>query len=94
MRRTYTAVTIARVLLAEPDKLHWGAGIIATTRINPGSVYPILKRMEEAGWVTSELEDMSEVHSRPPRRFHRLTEKGKLELPELAGGEHGQEIRA
>src|SRR6476661_9601563 len=48
-------------------------------RIEPGSLYPALHRMEEAGWVRSEW-DVSDSNRRA--RFYTLTAGGRRRLAE------------
>jgi len=45
--------------------------------ISPGTLYPILKRMETHGWLRSEQEPGAAVHS---RRYYRLTKDGQAAL--------------
>lgn len=84
MRRTQTVIAIARVLMSDPDKPHWGASIIATTNVTSGSVYPILRRMENEGWLDSILEVTDAGVTRPPRRYVRVTATGRVALAALA----------
>jgi transcriptional regulator len=46
-------------------------------RVEEGSLYPALHRMEELGWITAEWK-MSETKRRA--RFYRLTSAGKKQL--------------
>ena len=48
-------------------------------RIEPGSLYPALHRMEEAGWIKSEW-DISDSNRRA--RFYTITAKGRQRLGE------------
>jgi len=54
-----------------------GAQIAQQTKIASGTLYPILFRLEKAGWVESrwEAEEPSEL-GRPRRRFYQLTGVG------------------
>jgi len=54
-----------------------GAEIGRTTSLASGTLYPILFRLEEAGWVEShwETEDPHEL-GRPRRRFYNITGLG------------------
>jgi len=55
-----------------------GADLMKATKLASGTVYPMLARMEAAGWVRSEWEDVepSEV-GRPRRRYYILTGLGQ-----------------
>lgn len=46
-------------------------------RVETGSLYPALQRLEKRGWVTSEW-DQTEANQRA--KFYRLTPKGKQQL--------------
>jgi PadR family transcriptional regulator PadR len=48
-------------------------------RIEPGSLYPALYRMEQAGWVRAEW-DVSDNNRRA--RFYTITKKGRHRLNE------------
>ena len=45
--------------------------------VSPGTLYPILKRMEANGWLRSEVADGSGPHA---RREYRLTAEGRKVL--------------
>jgi PadR family transcriptional regulator len=48
-------------------------------RVEPGSLYPALHRMEEAGWIRSEW-DISDNNRRA--RYYRITSNGRRRLNE------------
>lgn len=54
-----------------------GAQIGRTTKLATGTLYPILSRLERAGWVESRWEDGDpRVLGRPRRRFYLITARG------------------
>jgi PadR family transcriptional regulator, regulatory protein PadR len=54
-----------------------GADIMKATRLQSGTLYPILLRLEKAGVLTSRWEDdRAEDLGRPRRRFYRITPAG------------------
>ncbi len=77
-------VLILKVLALEP--MH-GLGIsrrIAqvtrdTFQVKPGSLFPALHRMEEAGWLASEW---GESDNKRRAKFYRLTAAGRRQLKE------------
>ena len=70
-----TADVLAALLEAgEPT---WGLRVVRATDRPTGSVYPILERLERAGWVASMWEDDPE-RSGPRRRLYELTADGAL----------------
>lgn len=54
-----------------------GVGML---RMQEGTLYPVLYRMESAGWVAARWEDGSVKRRGPRRRIYRLTRKGRKEL--------------
>lgn len=63
-----------------------GAKIARATQIASGTLYPMLVRLEAAGWLISEWEATDpRVLGRPRRRFYKLTKLGQnLAKQELA----------
>jgi DNA-binding PadR family transcriptional regulator len=52
-----------------------GFDIIDATRLRSGTVYPLLRRFEDAKLVRSEWEDVeiARRENRPPRKYYELT---------------------
>ena len=73
-RITEATVSVLEVL-SQSDGPCWGLLIIKSSGKPAGSVYPILDRLESAGWVTSAWEDDA-ARSGPRRRYYELTEGG------------------
>lgn len=74
-RVTGATVDVLEALLASDEPV-WGLRVIKQTDRLPGTVYPILERLESQGWVTSTWEQDSS-RSGPRRRFHALTPEGR-----------------
>lgn len=74
-RITGATVDVLEALLAGDEPI-WGLRIIKRTDRHPGTVYPILERLESQGWVTSTWEEDGS-RSGPRRRFHALTPAGR-----------------
>lgn len=72
IRMTYAT---AMVLQALEAGRRYGFEIADAAGLRPGSVYQILRRLEEAGLVRGEWEDAEIAHDegRPARRYYRLT---------------------
>ncbi len=63
--------------LRDPSGEHYGLDIATTTGLKSGSLYPILGRLEDNGWVSSRWEDIEPTdEGRPRRRYYRLTPDG------------------
>jgi PadR family transcriptional regulator PadR len=76
-RMTLQTLKVLKVLLDHPTMQQYGLEISKRTGLAVGSLYPILGRLERAGWLESEWE-LSDVHAegRPRRRYYRLTSEG------------------
>jgi DNA-binding PadR family transcriptional regulator len=76
MRVTYTT---ALVLAALGDGHRYGFRIADVTGLRVGTVYPILRRLEEEGHVSSswEGEASAQAEGRAARRNYRLTAAGR-----------------
>ena len=69
---------VLAAFLSEPSDAQYGLDIAERLSIKSGTLYPILGRLERAGWLTSELEDGDpKVLARPRRRLYRLTGLGE-----------------
>ena len=75
LRITYPT---ALVLLAVRGGLRHGFDIIDATGLRSGTVYPILRRLEDAALLRSSWERITTAHAagRPPRRYYELTGAG------------------
>ncbi|WP_166880681.1 PadR family transcriptional regulator [Salinibacterium sp. ZJ450] len=75
-RVTAATVDVLRVLSAGDDAC-WGLRVIKGSGRPPGSVYPILERLERAGWVSSAWEAENDRPG-PRRRFYKLSDGGAV----------------
>jgi PadR family transcriptional regulator PadR len=77
-RMTLQTQRVLAVLLEDPLAKHYGLDVSRRVRLPTGSIYPILARLEQAGWVNSEWEDIDPVaEGRRPRRYYRLSGLGQ-----------------
>jgi PadR family transcriptional regulator PadR len=80
MTEVRITVAVARVLrefLADPSEARYGYELMQLTGFPSGKLYPVLARLERAGWLTKEREDVDpEQVGRPPRRLYRLSPSG------------------
>jgi DNA-binding transcriptional regulator PaaX len=66
---------IAAAALADEEV--WGLRICQSSGLGTGTVYPILERLQAAGWIDASWEE-GQPSGRPRRRFYALTEAGRL----------------
>lgn len=79
LRMTYPTAAVLQAL----DRDHrYGFEIAQATGLRRGTVYPILRRLEEAGLVTSAWEDPEQHRDegRPPRKYYRLSAEARPTL--------------
>lgn len=70
-RMTYPTAMVLQALAAGH---RYGFEIADAVALRPGSVYQVLRRLEDGGYATGEWEDAERAHDegRPPRRYYRL----------------------
>lgn len=68
---TRSTEAVLAALLAAPEQEAYGMELVAGTRLQSSTVYPILRRLEAHDWVTSRW-----VDPRPQRRYYQLTPSG------------------
>lgn len=79
---TMPTLTVLRLMVDDPTHDYYGWELCQDAGLPSGTVYPILARLEEAGWLTSAKEMLDGAHQpqrrhpRRPRRFYRLTSDG------------------
>jgi PadR family transcriptional regulator, regulatory protein PadR len=82
-RITLQALKVLTLLADQPLEQHYGLAIATGTGLPTGTIYPILTRFEQAGWVTSDWETIDPtMEGRPRRRFYRLTALGEQKTRE------------
>jgi PadR family transcriptional regulator PadR len=79
-RMTLQTQIVLRQALVEPGREWYGLEMVQATGLPTGTVYPIITRFEQAGWITSRWETQAEQaedgQARPRRRYYRFTEDG------------------
>jgi PadR family transcriptional regulator, regulatory protein PadR len=80
MRLTKPTVKVLTIFLEHPAQEQYGFGLMRTTGVKGGSLYPILERLESVGWISAHEEVIDEhAEGRPKRRLYRLTGAGRRE---------------
>lgn len=77
-RITATVGAVLAVFLSEPETQRYGLELMRATGYPSGTLYPVLARLQDAGWVETQWEDAALAQStgRPARRYYRLTPDG------------------
>ncbi|MFF4605962.1 PadR family transcriptional regulator [Streptomyces sp. NPDC001339] len=69
---------VLEAFLVSGEELH-GFAVAKAAGKPTGSIYPILARLEQAGWLDSHWETEHPKEGRPRRRFYVLTSNGAQE---------------
>ena len=87
IRLTQTMLRVLGLFCQNPTQELCGADIRRATMIGPGSHFPILYRLEDAGWLTSRWEEIDPKQAgRPRRRYYKLTPDGTAWAREALAG--------
>ncbi|MBB4711174.1 DNA-binding MarR family transcriptional regulator [Streptomyces luteogriseus] len=79
IRLTKPTIAVLEVLLeATGDAPAWGLSICRDADLGSGTVYPILDRLTERGWVRS-WDETAPHPGRPARRYYELTGTGRAQ---------------
>lgn len=79
MRMTMATGEVLAALLDDPAADRYGLDLMRATGYPSGTLYPILARLEAAGWVEARWEQIDPAEAgRPPRRYYRLTPDGQV----------------
>ncbi|GAB7036993.1 MULTISPECIES: PadR family transcriptional regulator [Catenuloplanes] len=77
LRVTAAVSKVLAAFLEDPDSDRYGLDLMRTSGHPSGTLYPILLRLQNAGWVETHWEDVDPVVAgRPARRYYRLTPDG------------------
>lgn len=85
IRTTPQVLLVLSTIVASTERELSGAAISKETELPSGTLYPILLRLENAGWLKSRWEkgEPSEL-GRPRRRYYSVTAKGAAFAREAA----------
>jgi PadR family transcriptional regulator PadR len=76
-RLSHQTLKLLSLFLDAPKLKLFGSEILKSTGMLSGTVYPILARLEFAGWLESDWERLDPREAgRPRRRFYKLTPTG------------------
>lgn len=73
------ALQLLAVMLEDPTREYWGSDLCTRLGLMSGTVYPLLRGLEDKGWLASRWEDVDpSTAGRPRRRMYRLTGEGEV----------------
>ncbi|MGI9626990.1 MAG: PadR family transcriptional regulator [Longimicrobiales bacterium] len=79
MRRlTRTTTRALGAFLEAPRTWRHGYDLMKVADLSSGTLYPLLARLTEDGWLESKWAE-SELPGRPPRQLYRLTATGRVQ---------------
>jgi PadR family transcriptional regulator, regulatory protein PadR len=77
MQVSLQTLQLLQVFMEDPSRPRYGLELAKRTGLKSGTVYPALGRLEQEGWLTSEVEDVDpKLAKRPARRIYTLTNAG------------------
>ena len=84
MRKNYLSYTMALTLQAIENGYGYGFDIMTVTGLASGTVYPALRRLENADFVASkgERHSVAQAEQRSPRKYYEVTKLGRAALAE------------
>jgi DNA-binding PadR family transcriptional regulator len=84
MGKGYLSYTMALILHTVEHGYRYGFDIMTITGLASGTVYPALRRLEDAGLVVSKWERpaIAQAAQRPPRKYYEVTKTGRAALAE------------
>lgn len=88
-RMSVETLRVLGAMLDDPLAWHYGLGLSSAAGVASGTIYPILARLEKAGWLESRWENPGPGdEGRPRRRLYKLTGHGEraamTQLEEIA----------
>jgi DNA-binding PadR family transcriptional regulator len=77
-RLTRTTTRALLAFLDAPRSWRYGYDLMKVAGLSSGTLYPLLARLTDDGWLESRWEE-SEFPGKPPRQLYRLTATGRHE---------------
>jgi PadR family transcriptional regulator PadR len=83
-RLSHQALKVLNAFFMDPRRELAGSDLLTGARVASGTLYPMLQRFEDAGWLSSKWENGDpSTHGRPLRRMYRITAAGKAKAAKL-----------
>ncbi len=96
VQMTRQTIGVLSVLIENPARPFYGFELMAHAKVKSGTLYPMLARLEKAGWITSSWEEVDpHTAARPRRRYYRLTSAGHLaSVAALQGATKSKQVQS
>jgi DNA-binding PadR family transcriptional regulator len=79
LRVTAAVSKVLAAFLEDPEADRYGLDLMRASGHPSGTLYPILLRLQKAGWVEAHWEQIDPAAAgRPARRYYRLTPNGRV----------------
>jgi len=85
IRSSEQTLKLLAALTGSPASWHYGYALSRETGLLSGTLYPILMRLEQRGWLETRWETPP-PGGRPPRHMYRLTPGGRAGAVEALAG--------
>jgi DNA-binding PadR family transcriptional regulator len=73
-RPSLQTLEVLQLMVQQPTADYYGLELAKAAGIPTGTIYPILRRLEDGGWVESSWENIDpHQEGRPRKRLYRLT---------------------
>jgi PadR family transcriptional regulator, regulatory protein PadR len=84
MKPQYLSFTMALILQALENGYRYGFEVMQVTGLASGTIYPALRRLEDALLIKSKWENqkIAQAEQRPARKYYEVTKRGSTVLAE------------
>jgi PadR family transcriptional regulator, regulatory protein PadR len=90
MRSSHQTRILLQAFLDRPTEEVYGFELSQVTKLQAGTLYPILQRLLREGWLTARWETIDEsAEGRRRRRYYRLTGLGEQEARAMVASDSG-----
>lgn len=84
IRTSGPTLKVCKVFIEDPKQERSGAELSKLASVGSSTLYPLLHRMSDAGWLTSRWEEVDPADAgRPRRRFYKLTAAGQTKAQRI-----------
>ena len=90
LTRTTTRALVA--FLEAPRSWRYGYELMKVADLSSGTLYPLLARLTEDGWLEARWEE-PELAGKPPRQLYRLTATGRVQARHALERAHASWVR-